>query len=36
MNEIILITVYVFLMNWRAENVNNFVENDSFKQTKKQ
>ena len=36
MNEIILITVYTFLMNWRAENVNNFVENDSFKQTKKQ
>jgi len=35
MNEIILITVYAFLMNWRAENVNNFVENDSFKQTKK-
>ena len=35
MNEIILITVYTFLMNWRAENVNNFVENDSFKQTKK-
>ena len=31
MNEIILITVYTFLMNWRAENVNNFVENDNLK-----
>ena len=31
MNEVILIAVYVFLINWKAENVNNFVENDSFK-----
>lgn len=35
MNEIILITVLDFLINWGAENVNNFVENDSFKQKKK-
>ena len=35
MNEIILITVYVFLMNWRPQNVNNFVKNDSLQQTKK-
>ena len=31
MNEIILIAVYVFLMNWKAKNVNNFVENDNLK-----
>ena len=35
MNEIILITVYVFLMNWKPKNVNNLLVNDSFKQTKK-
>ena len=36
MNEIVLITFYVFLMNWKVENVNNFVKNDSFNQSEKQ
>ena len=35
MNQILIIEVYTFLMNWRAKIVNNFVKNDSLKQTKK-